>query len=372
MNKKELSELRRLYKPESSAVSRIAGCYVDADKHKKAVFKEMLLALDEEDVFKYLEILKKGISGSIGRSIVNVEYPLSAEGAGSMHERLMRLRDTQLEDDGVLEDFYDAVIGGFEISGNYLILLSCAAYDIPGKGSDDITMEDASDEVYRFVQCVICPVELSKPALSYNEESRDFSHRIRDWVVGMPAYAWLFPAFNDRSTDIHAMLLYSKDVKDLRGEMLQSLFGCTAPLPACEQKNTFASVLETELGDELGLEAVRDISENLVQMKEETEESREIVEIGAGELKYLMKDMDISQERLDDFVNVYTDMTRESPILLDNVVSKKTFEVKTDSVCIKAAADKAYLISEQVIDGRKCIVIDTDGEQVEVNGVMVK
>ena len=371
MNKKELTELRRLYKPETSAISRIAGCYVDGEKNKKAVFKEMLFALNEEDVFKYLEILKRGISGSLGRSIVNVEFPLSSEGDGSMHQRLMRLRNTQLEDDAELEGFYDALIESFEMSGNYLILLSLAAYDIPGKTADDMLLEDASDEVYRFLQCVICPVELSKSALSYDEASREFSHRIRDWVVEMPAYALLFPAFNDRSTDIHAMLLYSKNAKDLRGEMIQNLFGCTVPLPACEQKNTFAAMLESSLGDELKLDAVREINENLIQMKEETEDDKAVIEIGAGELKYLMKDIDISDERMDDVMESYSQLTRESPILLDNVVSRKVFEVKTESVTVRAAADKSYLVSEQVIDGKRCIVVDIDGEQVEVNGVAV-
>lgn len=371
MNKSELSELRKLYKPESSAISRIAGCYVDGEKNKKAVFKETLLALDGEDVFKYLEILKKGISGSIGRNLANLEFPLSSEGEGSMHEKLLKLRDTKFEDEAELEDFYDIIINNLELSGNYLILLSCAAYDVPGKASDNSLMDDASEEVYSYLQCVICPVELSKAGLSYNEESREFSHRIRDWVVGMPNFALLFPAFNDRQTDIHAMLLYSKNVKDLRSEMVQNVFGCVTPMPAHEQKNTLAATLETTLGEELNLEAVREINDNLLQMKEEMAFNKAVVEVDANDFKYLMKDTGISDEKLTDFVNAYDAATKESPILLDNIVSKKFFEVKTDSVTIKVNADKSHLVSEQTLDGKKCLVIDIDGETVEVNGVTV-
>lgn len=371
MNKSELSELRKLYKPESSAISRIAGCYVDGEKNKKAVFKETLLALDGEDVFKYLEILKKGISGSIGRNLANLEFPLSSEGEGSMHEKLLKLRDTKFEDEAELEDFYDIIINNLELSGNYLILLSCAAYDVPGKTSDNSLMDDASEEVYSYLQCVICPVELSKAGLSYNEESREFSHRIRDWVVGMPNFALLFPAFNDRQTDLHAMLLYSKNVKDLRSEMVQNVFGCVTPMPAHEQKNTLAATLETTLGEELNLEAVREINDNLLQMKEEMAFNKAVVEVDANDFKYLMKDTGISDEKLTDFVNAYDAATKESPILLDNIVSKKFFEVKTDSVTIKVNADKSHLVSEQTLDGKKCLVIDIDGETVEVNGVTV-
>ncbi len=371
MNKSEISELRRLYKPESSAISRIAGCYVDGEKNKKAIFKETLLSLDEEDVFKYLEILKKGISGSIGRNLANLEFPSASEDAGSMHEKLLKLRDSGLEDEAELEDFFDIIINNFEISGNYLIMLSCAAYDVPGKSSDGKTMDDASEEVYRYMQCIICPVELSKAGLSYNEESREFSHRIRDWVVAMPSFALLFPAFNDRQTDIHAMLLYSKNVKDLRSEMIRNVFGCTTPLPAHEQKNTFTAALEGSLGEELKLDAVRELNDNLIQMKEEMAFNKAVVEVDANDFSYLMKDTGISEERLTDFVNAYAAATKESPILLDNIVAKKTFEVKTDSVSIKVDAEKAYLVSEQTIDGKKCIVIDIDGEQLEVNGVTI-
>ena len=371
MNKSEISELRKLYKPESSAISRIAGCYVDGEKNKKAVFREALFSLDEEDVFKYLEILKKALSGSIGRNIANLEFPVAAEGEGSMHERLLKLRDTELSDEALVDDFYDTIINNFEYAGNYLILLSAAAYDVPGKAKDGMTMEDASEEVYKYIQCVICPVELSKSALSYNEESGEFSHRIRDWIVSMPEFALLFPAFNDRSTDIHAMLMYSKNPKNLRGDMVENVFGCVTPLPAHEQKNSFAAVLETALGDELKFDAVRNINDNLLQMKEEMAQNKAVVEVDASDFKYLMSDTGISEEKMGSFINAYSELTKESPILLDNIVSKKTFEVKTVSVTVKVDADKAHLVSEQVVDGKRCIVIDIDGENVEVNGVTI-
>ena len=371
MNKSEISELKKLYKPETSAISRIAGCYVDGEKNKKTVFREALFSLDEEDVFKYLEILKKALSGSIGRNIANLEFPIASEGDGSMHERLMHLKEHELKDDALLDDFYDIIINNFEFSGNYLILLAFAAYDVPGKAKDGMTMEDASEDVYKYIQCVICPVELSKGALSYNEENGEFSHRIRDWVVNMPEFALLFPAFNDRSTDLHAMLMYSKNPKNLRSDMVENVFGCITPLPAHEQKNSFAAVLETAVGDELNFDAVRDINDNLLQMKEEMAQNKAVVEVDAADFRYLMSDTGISEEKMNSFMSAYGELTRESPILLDNIVSKKTFEVKTDSVTVKVDADKAHLVSEQVVDGKKCIVIDIDGENVTVNGVVI-
>ena len=71
------------------------------------------------------------------------------------------------------------------------------------------------------------------------------------------------------------------------------------------------------------------------------------------------------------FTDIYGEMTKESPILLDNIVSKKTMEIKTASVSIKVDAERSHLISERLIDGKKCLVVDIDGEAVEVNGVII-
>ena len=55
---------------------------------------------------------------------------------------------------------------------------------------------------------------------------------VRDWVVGKPELGFLFPAFNDRSTDLHGALYYSKNVNDLHDSFMEQLLGCPLPLPA--------------------------------------------------------------------------------------------------------------------------------------------
>ena len=371
MNRSEISELRKLYKPEKTAISAIAGCYVDGEKNKKAVFKEALLPLPEEDVFKYLEVYKKALSGSIGKNIANIEFPIEAEDEGSTHELMMRLRDSALSDEEALTMLYDKIIDAFEYTGNYLILLCCAAYDVPGKASDGMTMDDASETVYKYIQIIICPVELAKAALRYDEESGSFSNRMRDWILSMPEFGLLFPAFNDRAADIHGMLLYTRDPKNYREEMMQKVFGCKVPDPAYQQKNSFASALETAIGDELGLEAVKELNDSLIRMKEEMAFNKAPVEVDAADFKYLLADTGISDEKRESFAGIYGEMTKESPILLDNIVSKKTMEIKTASVSIKVDAERSHLISERLIDGKKCLVVDIDGEAVEVNGVVI-
>ena len=192
MNKKEISEIKKQFSPANCAITRICGCYVDADKNKKTELKEAFLSLSEEEMFKYFEIFKKTLSGTLGKNLMNMEFPLEEEMEGGRHEFLMKLRKSKLKDDALLESFYDKIIENYDYPENYYIILIHAVYDIPGKTSDGIEMDDASEEIYEHILCSICPVKLSKAGLCYNAEANLIQDRIRDWIVEMPENGFLF------------------------------------------------------------------------------------------------------------------------------------------------------------------------------------
>lgn len=216
MIKQEIAEIKKLFSPKKCSIDRICGCYVDGEKNKKTQFSQAFLSLPEEETFKYFEILKKSLSGTIGKNLLNLEFPLASEQAGGTQEFLYRLRQSGLKDEDLLDQFYDMIISTYEYVGNYLILLIHDNYDVPKRTSDGMENEDASEEIYEYVLACICPVELSKPGLSYNPEENAFQNRIRDWVVTMPQMGFLFPAFNDRASDVHGVLYYTKDGEDLK------------------------------------------------------------------------------------------------------------------------------------------------------------
>ena len=206
--------------------------------------KKAFLSLPEEEAFKYFDIFKHTLSGTIGKNLINMEFPLDQELNGGTQEFLMRLKDSKLQDDLLLEEFYDKVVESYEYGENYYIILIHGVYDIPGKSSDGAEMFDASDEIYEHIMCCICPVKLSKAGLCYNAETNSIQDRIRDWIVELPDVAFLFPQFNDRSTDIHGVLYYSKNANELRDIFIDELLGCTAPLSAGGQQIGRASCRE--------------------------------------------------------------------------------------------------------------------------------
>lgn len=374
MINKEISEIKRQFKHENTSITKVSGCYVDGEKTVKTKFTETFLTMPEEETFKYFEIFKKTLSGRIGKNLINMEFPLETEFNDGTQAFLMKLRDSGLKDESLLDEFYTKVIESYDFTGNYLILMVYAAYDIPGKTNDNIFMDDASDEVYSYILCSICPVNLSKPGLSYYDDTNKFQKRIQDWVVNMPTNGFLFPAFNDRSTDIHSVLYYSKDSEKLNNDFVTRLLGCQLPLSAGGQKESFQSIIQETLGDECEYEIVKNIHENLNEIIEEHKEKEipEPLTLDKVEVKKLFNESGVKEEKLQEFDVRYDNITGGNGTLLaGNVINTRSFEVKTPDVVIKVNPERTDLVETKVVDGRSCIVIEIN-DQVEVNGIPVR
>ncbi len=372
MIKQEISEIKKLFNQRNCSIDRICGCYVDGEKNKKATFAQSFLNLPEEEMFKYFEIFKKSMSGSIGKNLMNLEFPLATEDEGGTQAKLLALRDSKLRDDALLDQFYDQIIEAYEYVGNYLILLIHDVYDVPGKTNDDIEMDDASDEIYEYVLVSICPVNLSKAGLSYNAEENMFQNRIRDWVVEQPEKAFLFPAFNDRSSDIHATLYYSKDPEELKGSFVEAILNCPLPLTAGTQKDSFKTIVEETLGEACSIEAVKSIHEKLNELVAEHKEDPVPLTLDRKEVKRVLEDCEIADEALETFDHNYIELAGpDATLTLSNVVNTRTFEVKTPDVVIKVNPDRTDLIQTKEIDGIEYLVIPV-GPEVSVNGITIR
>ena len=372
MNKKEIAEIKKQFTQERCAITRICGCYVDEKKNKKTELKEAFLSLPEEEMFKYFAIFRKALSGTVGKNLLTMEFPLVSEEAGGTQDFLMQLRASSLKDENLLEEFYDKIIENYYSVENYLILLIHAVYDIPGKSSDGEEMFDASDEVYDHILCCICPVTLSKPGLSYDEESNAFHTRICDRVVNMPDIGFLFPAFHDRSTDVHSLLYYVAKPEELRMEFVEPVLGCNLPLSAGDQKETFQTIVEETLGDACDYEVVKNIHEKLNEMIEEKKDEPDPVVLDRAEVKRLLEYSGVEEEKLSSFEEKYEEAAgTDTCFVASNVANTRQFEIKTPDVVVKVSPDRMDLVETKVINGRKCLVISLDNS-VEVNGITVR
>lgn len=270
MKKKDILELKKRFKKDKCTFTKLCGCYVNGEKHIVFNFRETFLNLDEDEYFKYLEIAKKVLSGTLGNNLLELNFPVNEELINEKQVSLMALKNSQLKDDTLLEDFYNSIIESYNYEGNFLILLFHDAYDIITKTKDNLKL-DESEEVYEYILCAICPVSLSKPGLRCFEEENTIKARLRDWVVESPSNGFLFPAFIDRSTDVNSLVYYTKDVKDTRENLIEDALGCSSKQTATIQKELFKSAVIDSLDvDEKKAERIfMDIQDNINTLVEE-------------------------------------------------------------------------------------------------------
>ena len=355
MNKKEIAEIKKQFTPANCAITRICGCYVDAEKNKKTKIKEAFLSLPEEEMFKYFDIFKKTMSGRLGKNLMNLDFPLAQEKEGGTQEFLMRIRASKLKNDELLDELYDKVIENYDYHENYYIVLIHAVYDIPGKASDGTEMHDASEEIYEHILCSICPVNLSKAGLSYDVAENNIKDRIRDWVVSRPETGFLFPVFNDRSTDIHGTLYFNKNTKNIHPDFIENVLGAPIPRIPGNEINVFSDFIM----DNFEGNKTFNFAENLVES------------FISFEIEHIFGYCGIPGEKLSDFKENWGMYFNNEPVALDNIHNSKTAKIVTPDATICIQPDKIALIELKEINGDPSLVIPVNGE-LKINGIEVE
>lgn len=370
MDKKAISEIRKLIKPDS-CVDRIRGCYVNEEGQVIRELHDSLASMEKESLEKYCEILRGAMSGKLGRNLFNMEFPLAGEAEGGGQQMLYRLQQSELKDDALLTAFFENVVKHFRCDSKYLILLIHGIYDIPAKGSDNAEMEDASDYVYSFLLCCICPVILMKEGLCYDEDACTFLDRRMDWAVQKPVSGFLFPAFNDRQPDVHSLLYYCRKEDARHEEISADLLGCSLPIPEADQKELFKSMVEQTLGRDCNFENVKKLNDAVSEIIEQNKDCGEPVQIEKAEMRRLLSENGADQSVLSDFDAAYDEAVGEGvPLMAENLVDTTKLEVKSPSLRISVRSEMADMLKTRVIDGMEYLLIPVTDE-LEVNGIRI-
>ena len=401
MNKKEVNEIKRRFKKDSCNFDKMVGCYVDANKEMVLTFSETFLNLEDEEFHKYLEIANKALSGTIGNNLLELPFSPDAEIEGGGQEFLMRLRESGLKDERLLLEYYQRIIESYEYVGNFLILLFHDTYDVPMKTKDDLSLDD-SEEVYEYIICAICPVQLSKAALGYREHENRIGARDRDWVVCPVDTAFTFPAFTERTTDLHACLAYTKNAKEPHTEFWTNCIGCGTKRTSTQKKNAFDNMITKAIGEESeeAQDTVLDIQQNLSDfITNETERlgEDEPIILEPQDVANILADSGLSDTKVDKIQASYesyfdnalpeaselldtkalknNELRQEKNVLKERVVDLTnqlkevgaiTTEGREADVVVKVSEAKAPSVTTAYVDGVKCLCVPIEPEDLLV------
>ena len=371
MNKKEILELRKTFRPEECNISRIATCYVTSEKEKILEKSQAFLSLPEEEAFKYFDILKQALSGTVGKNLYTLKTN-SIHLADESPQKLETLRKYHMNDEGMLTDLFDSIIGSYDSSENYLIIVVNGLYDIPGVTSDDQELEDASDEVYSYILTCICPVELDEPGLSIDCTKPAILDKERDWMVKNPVNALLYPAFTDRATDIHHALYFAKKAENSQDDFLKELIGSEMMLSDKEEHEWFLDTLNHAHEEQMPLETAKEIHTKLVEKSLEKENLPSAGMLSKKELLQVI-DKELNADQVKDIDEDYDKTVgKENDITIKNLVNPKKMVIQTGTAKVEIDSDYADMVETKRIDGRLYLAVPLTSNDILVDGCAVR
>ena len=373
MNTKEIGEIRRRQRRDRSNMTTIFGCYVNEQKEIISEFSQSLGIIPENEAEKYFALLRRTLGGTLGKNLIDITFKTSQVAGAPEHKLLMDLRNSRLKDDQLRLTVYKKVMESLTLEGNYLILLGCDSYDVPFKSRDGEESADNSDETYTYLLCAVCPVKQTKANLHYVPEEKQFHDGNMANVVSAPELGFLFPAFDNRATNIYNALYFNKSVKENHQAFADAIFCTPVPKPAHEQKQSFEALLSRSLDEECSLDVVQNVHDSLCQQIEMHKESKipDALMIGKEQVRAALSQCGVSQEHLAKFSVDYDEAFGFEALLHPkNIIDNKKIQISTPDVIIKVAPDRSDLIETRVIDGVKYILINAE-EDVTVNGVSI-
>lgn len=373
MNEKEVSEIRRRFKQDKSNITHIRGCFVNDKREIVSEFDQSLTLMSQDESEKFLAIIKKTLSGTLGKNLIDISFSTQQVVDSEEHKLLMELRNSSLKDENTVQAFFHRIIEAISMEGNYLILLTHDIYDVPYRSKDGEKQNDASSEVFSYILCSICPIKVTDPALGYFVYENEFHNCKTDWLVSAPELGFMFPAFDDRSANIYDALYYTRDIKESHAEFVDAVFKTEIPMPAAEQKELFQSMLEDALADDCSYEVAQSIHEQLCGMIEEHKANKEEepLVISKGTVKSVLKSCGVTDTSMETFDEKYdSGFGADVELSPRNIVDTRKFEVRTPDVTISVKPEHSDLIETRVINGEKYILIRADAG-VEVNGVTI-
>lgn len=374
MTEKEIAELRRRFRADKSSISHVRGCYVNEKREIISQFDQSLALMSQEESEKLLGILRKTLSGTVGRNLLDITFDTRQVVEGDEHKLLMALRNSQLGDQEAVEAFFQRTLQSLDLEGNYLILLAYDAYDVPYRSKDGERQDDASSDVFSYILCSVCPVKLTKAALSYFVYENKFRNLEADWVVSVPEAGFLFPAFDDRSTNLYNALYYTRDIGENHPDFVNAIFRSPAPMPAAVQMETFQTLLGDTLSDDCRYQVVQAVHDRLCGMIEEHKlnKTEEPLVVSKGTVRRVLQSCGVAEDHVEQFEEQYDSaFGPETDLSPRNLVDTKQLEVRTPDVTIRVNPERGDLVETRVIDGARYILIRAE-EGVEVNGVQIQ
>ncbi|WP_022754796.1 DUF4317 family protein [Butyrivibrio fibrisolvens] len=220
MNRSELLEIKKRFKFKDCSFSGMAYAVFDNEgKEIEGADSTRFLTLDDDEQKKYISLISKAYSSAGGAFAEDVTV------IGDDARLLTALAQSDIPDAGLVRAWAQQIIDNYDADGEFALLVFSDAYDVPAKDTGK-NKTGESEEVYNYIAACICPFKPAKGGIMKTADNKLHASDVIK-VLGNPVAGFMYPSFNDRSSDYDNMLCVVKN--DPERNMIRGIYAADVP-----------------------------------------------------------------------------------------------------------------------------------------------
>lgn len=371
MNRKEVNEIRKNFTEQSGflTIHKILTSYIDAEKTVRFHQVRSGITMPEDEGAMLKDTLRRVLSSNVGKALTEYEFPQDAYLEGGAQAELYALLQSKLEEEAPINAFLTRIADEIDYNAAFAVITAYCTYTIRTKDKMDEFTEDA-DEEYRFLLTGFCQANTGADGLVFDENNNSLLKKENHELIvsKLPSDGFLYPVFNDRSPDINHVMYYTKTPNKPNISIIDDILGCQFIMSAQNEKAEFQNILKAVVGDELDYMMITTVNEKLTEVAKDKKTETEVPTIDSAQLKNLLYDVGVSEERLTTVNTVYEKAIGNAPLTVTNLIETRTV-LTTPEITVHIKPTATDKVRTSVIGGRRCLLIDLDDPCIEINGL---
>ena len=370
MNAKELAELKRQLKKDNPDffISRIAAAYYSMED-SSPVLKTFSISdfddLSDAEQTLYLNILKKTLTGKLGRNLTEYRF----DPGSPIQEKLHTLNQDELKDEALAKNFMDFFARHTTYLNGYALIVASCQYQV--KDIRKMADED-SGSTHRFLLVSVNEVTLTDLGLVYDPENNDFEKK-QDTdlqVIQRGLDGLMFPSFTDGGSDVNHIVYSTRTPKKPNEFLIENLLQVEAVPSYDIEADCFRKILTEVAAEDLDFDTVKHIQSNLREYVADAQEDGLPAELSKNQLRNILSDSGVAEEKLMRYNSSYDMNVGEAELRAANILDPDRLNVKMQDISVSVKGDACHKISTRLVDGKRYLMIEID-DGLQVNGVDV-
>lgn len=372
MNRKEVSEIKKVVKPENPycTLNKLFITMVNAEGVEVFTKNPSVLTLSDRETDMYYKIFKNMLSTNVGKNFIQYDFEKEAFNPGRAQDTLYSVLSGGFNNEEQVNAFRNRIVENLIYTGPYAIITGYFTYTVRHRNKAD-EVDGFSDEDFNFMLTAICPANIVDSGFSYNNQSGEFSTESdpKLYISSKPTDGFMFPAFDNRSSDISSIMYFAKKPGDLNTSMVLDVLMTNFEISPVAETELFHSVIKGTFGEKLDYQLVLLINDALIEYIQNFTSETKPIKLGKLELSNIIENV-ATEEELERFKSLYDAVCDNIRFDVVNLISKK-MKLQTSEYSLSFNCIYGSKVTAKVVDSMRAIQLTTEDNLLDVNGVVV-